>query len=98
MRLYDRLGRKRIFSIESSKYDQSDNVKLDPTKRVHREKIKDKLDGHVDQLKLEETVNSMCNGSIMGQEIDRLDDTITFVLNATRKCVEVSKRRVASSM
>ena len=50
---------KDYFSIERSKHDQSDNVKLDSTKRSHREKFKDKLDECVDQLQLEKTVNSM---------------------------------------
>ena len=89
---------KDYFSIESSKYDQSDNVKLDSTKRSHREHFKDKLYEHIDQLKLEETMNSMCNGSITGQEIDRLDETITFVLNAAKKCAEGVKRTTPSSL
>ena len=79
------LDARDYFSIESSKYDQSDSVKLDPTKRSHRESFKEKLDECVDQLNLKETVNSMCNGSTTGQEIDRLDDTITLVLNTARK-------------
>ena len=87
-----------MFSIESSKHDKSNNVKLDSTKRTHRENFKDELDKCIDQLKLEETVNSMCNESTTGQEIDKLDDTITFVLNAARKCVEGVKSRILSSM
>ena len=46
---------------------------------------------------MEEIANSMCNGSITGQEIDRLDETITFVINAARKYVEGVKRRTLSS-
>ena len=43
------LDAKEYFSIDSSKHDQSDNVKLDSTKITHRGKFKDKLDEHIDQ-------------------------------------------------
>jgi len=39
-------------------------------------------------LKLEETVNTICNSSITRKKIDRLDETIIYVLNAARKNVE----------
>ena len=53
------LDAEDFFSIESSKHDQTDNATLDSTKRVHREKFKEKLDEHIDQIKSEEIVNSI---------------------------------------
>ena len=48
------LDMKKYFSVESSKHDQTDNVKLDSSKRTHRENFKEKLDEHIEQIKLEE--------------------------------------------
>ena len=47
------LDAKECLSIESSKHDQTDNVKLNLTKRMHREKFKEKLDKHIEKIKLE---------------------------------------------
>ena len=55
------------------------------------------MNEYVEQKKLKETVNSIYNGSITGQEIDRLDETITVVPNAARKYVEGVKSRMPSS-
>jgi len=82
------------FAIVSSDYDYADNVILDPTKRSHREKFVQKLDEYIDQLDIEETVNRLCNSSITGKEIDRLDKSITFVLDSARKYVEGNTRTV----
>jgi len=56
-----------------------------------------KLDEYIDQLDLEETVNKLCNSSITGKEIDRLDNSITFILESARKYVEGNIRIVPSS-
>ena len=82
---------KWCFSIKSSEHDAADNVILKPTKRSHRTNFKDKLDEHFDQIKLEDTVNSLCNSLITAQEIDKLDDSITFVLKLARKNAEAMK-------
>ena len=45
-------------------------------------------------MQLEELVNQKCNSFITGQEIDRLDETITYVLNAARRHIEGMKRTI----
>ena len=88
---------KWCFSIKSSEHDAADNVILKPTKRSHRTNFKDKLDEHFDQIKLEDTVNSLCNSLITAQEIDKLDNSIALVLNSARKCVKGLKRTIPAS-
>jgi len=85
------------FSIAPSDYDYVDNVILDPTKRSHRENFMQRLNEYIDQLDLEETVNRLCNSSITEKEIDRLDDSIVFVLDSARKYFEGNIRTVPLS-
>ena len=80
--------------MNSSTYDKSQSFTLDPTRKSHRELFRAKNDKYIDQLKLEETVNTICNSSITRKEIDWLDETIIYVLNAARKHVEGIKRTI----
>ena len=88
---------KDYFSLNSSDYECANIVTLDSTKRSHRNKFKVKLKECVDQLQTEETANNLCNSRITGQEIDRIDDAIAFILNSARKCMEGIERRVPAS-
>jgi len=90
-------GSKLVDFHEVGEYESSDNVTLDSTKRSHKKKFKDKIKEYIDQLKLEDTINNLYNSRITGQEIDRLDDTITFVLNAAHKYIEENQRRIPAS-
>jgi len=85
---------KEYFNINSSKYDTNNHVRLNPTKRSHRLKFQEKLEEYIDQLNLVKVVSSKCNRSITNQELERLDEIITFVLNLARKYVKGHKRNV----
>ena len=87
----------KYFAIDASKYDINDNVTLDSTKRSHRWKFQEKVDEYIDQLNLLDIVTEKCNQSITEQEIERLDETIGFVLDSARKYVEGMKRNVPYS-
>ena len=54
------------FSVDSSEYDNSNNVRLDSTKRSHKKKFKDKIEEYIEQLKLEEIINNLYNSRIIG--------------------------------
>ena len=72
----------QYFSVEASDYDTTDNVTLNPAKRSHRRKFLEKVDEYIDQLNLLETVTEKCNRSITGQELERIDETISFILDS----------------
>ena len=88
---------KKYFAVDSSSYDQNQGVTLDPTRRSHQKLFKEKLDEYIDQIGLEDLINKKCNRSITGKELDKLDDTIRYVLNAARKHAEGMKRTIKES-
>jgi len=86
------------FTIEASMYDKIENNNLDPTKRSHRIKFIEKLDEYIEQLNLVELVESKCNRVITNQEIERLDETISFVLDSARRYVEGIRKNIPYSI
>jgi len=84
---------KEYFTIEASMYDEIETNTLDPTKRSHRIKFTEKLDEYIEQLNLVELVESKCNRAITNQEIERLDETISFVLDSARRYVEGIRKK-----
>ena len=87
----------QYFSVEASDYDTTDNVTLNPAKRSYRRKFLEKVDEYIDQLNLLETVTEKCNRSITGQELERIDETISFILDSVWKHIEGMKRNVPFS-
>ena len=86
------------FTIEASMYDKIENNNLDPTKRSHRIKFMTKLDEYIEQLNLVELVESKCNRAITNQEIERLDETISFVLDSAWRYVEEIRKNIPYSI
>ena len=89
---------QEYFSINASKYDRYDHVTIDPSRRSHRVKFQLKLDEYIEQLNLVDIVKQKCNQYVTGQELERIDQMITFVLDAARKHVEGYKRGLPFSL
>ena len=51
----------QYFSVEASEYDTTNNVTLNPTKRLYKQKFHEKVNEYIDQLNLMEIVTQKCN-------------------------------------
>ena len=78
----------RLLNIISSKYDNSYIRSLNPTNREHRRKFKEKLDEYLKKTNLQEIVNTICTGRPTASEMNRIDEEITYILNAAKNYAE----------
>jgi len=88
---------EEYFNLNPSRYDRSKTRKLNPNNRKHRIQFKEKLDEYIDQLGLIQRAESVCLGNPTIEELNLLDENITYVMNAARRYVEGVQRNVPYS-
>ena len=77
-----------MLNVISSKYDISNIRCLNPTNREHRKKFKAKLEEYLEKTKLQDLVNTVCDGYPTAIEMNRVDEEITYILNAAKNYAE----------
>ena len=82
------------FNLPASTYDQSASRKLNPGNRIHRKQFQETLEEYINQTKLMEKITSICRGRVTIEEMNVLNELITYVLTAARKRVEGIIRNV----
>ena len=85
------------FNLPASTYNRSASRKLNPGKRNHRIQFMEALENYINQTKLLEKIISICSGRVTSEEINVLDELITYVLTAARKKVEGIARNIPYS-
>ena len=85
------------FNLPASAYDKSESRKLNLGNRKHRKQFKETLQQYVTQTKLLEKTEEICRGYPTQDEMNVVDELITYVLNAARKRVEGIVRNVPYS-
>ena len=85
------------FNLAPSTYDRIETRRLNPANRKHRIEFKETLETYLTQMKVLERANAICTNRVTAQEMNELDDMITYVLTVARKKVEGNKRNVPYS-
>ena len=75
------------FNLPASTYDQSTSRKLNPGNRIHRQQFLETLEEYINKIKLIEKTTWICRGRVIVEEMNVLDELITYVLIAARKRV-----------
>ena len=76
------------FNLPASQYNRSKLRKLNLINRTHQIKFRETLEEYINQMNLLEKIVSICNNRVIPNEMNVLDEIITYVLTATRKQVE----------
>ena len=61
---------------------------LDPNKRTHREKFNEHIDEILDTFLLESTVDNLTISTVIHNELEQIDQDMSFILNKFRKMIE----------
>jgi len=81
------LDLEEYFNTTPSYYDKVDYSKLDSSRKSYRIKFYNMLEAEIIKRNIDERINNITNKTIK-EELEWIDNDLTFVMNAARKVVE----------
>ena len=82
---------EQYFGMKVSTCNRLEIRKLNLTNRKHRVQFQEKVEGYVEKMNLVERAERTCNHVATAEELNKIDDTIAYVLSASRKFVKDCK-------